>query len=581
MPRRSTRPTRPAARPALRPWAAVLLLGACGGGGLQSAGTGGNDGSPPTVGTVNDGPGEDIDAQASVTTIHANWQGFRDAEGPIAAYLWAIGTTPGGTDLQDWTDVGTATAASNGGLGLTVGQTCHASVRARDLAGNLSPIATSDGVRIDGGGGAVGLARSLSQWGITWTFAEAHPVGRFCNGDWWVLGPVDVVSITPATTVVDGGRVVHGSMRNPLPAHEHGYDNTLYGDTPGAPQNRYRPDLNVAIGVSVLRPLRLMPGSSLVSTVSQMVADPVSLSQLATAAVLTVLGGEPPGDAFRPPYTGHDRTVRFTEAMLEHGALGRLAPSAGAPGPAALAPLFERVWLDHCPGWISRFLHPVQNMKDYGRDFTADVGSAALVLNMDFPAAQKRDLLVRLVQLGIDHWGNVQHGCTWPGEGGQGSGRKFPILFAGRLLGDAAMLGVGHSHPSGYFGPGDPRNAAVFGEDCQTFVVAETSAGVFNWGHGGYTAGHRGLPEWGNYHAQAPANDRAGWLADPYRRCCTANAWVGQCLTARIMGLQAAWNHPPFFAYMDRYLQTEGQGTWTRAWQDWHGTAWNLYRPQS
>ncbi len=37
----------------------------------------------------------------------------------------------------------------------------------------------------------------VSQFGITWKFDRMYQTGRFVNGDWWVLGPVKIVSVTP------------------------------------------------------------------------------------------------------------------------------------------------------------------------------------------------------------------------------------------------------------------------------------------------------------------------------------------------------------------------------------------------
>ena len=48
----------------------------------------------------------------------------------------------------------------------------------------------------------------------------------------------------------------------------------------------------------------------------------------------------------------------------------------------------------------------------------------------------------------------------------------------------------------------------------------------------------------------------------------------------RIMGLQSAWNQQAWFDYMDRYTQTEADGSWTEAWVTWHGLMWNTYRSQ-
>ena len=65
------------------------------------------------------------------------------------------------------------------------------------------------GVLPAGAGGDTGTAQSITRHGITWEFAEAVEFGRYANGDYWVLGPVDVVSINPPTAT-DGGRTVHG-----------------------------------------------------------------------------------------------------------------------------------------------------------------------------------------------------------------------------------------------------------------------------------------------------------------------------------------------------------------------------------
>ena len=405
------------------------------------------------------------------------------------------------------------------------------------------------------------------------------PVGQFCNGDWWVVGPVSITSISPPTQNV-GGRQINGSMVNPttLANGEQGYDSMLYHPFENG---RYQANLNVAIGVSTNAPLVLTAGKSLISAISYMGASPSpegSQSQLSTAAVLTVLGAAPAADAFRPPYAGNDKTVLYREAQLDYTALASLSPGTGAPSMGAIAPRFQRVWLDHVSSWTSRYMHPIQNMPDYGRDFTSLLGTGFLMANLaGHTNAQKRDLVVRLVQIGIDFHANVLNGGTWEGVGGQGSGRKFPILFAGRLLGDSQKLNIGVTHPSGFFGNNHPNNRSQFGEDCQTFYVQQTSPGVYNWGYGGYDASWLGRAEWGNGHTHMPNLDNSNWNHDSYRRCCTANAWNASVLVARVMGLRDEWNHPALFDYTDIYMDFEPVG-WTRSWDPWHQVMWDTHR---
>jgi hypothetical protein len=110
--------------------------------------------------------------------------------------------------------------------------------------------------------------------------------------------------------------------------------------------------------------------------------------------------------------------------------------------------------------------------------------------------------------------------------------------------------------------------AAQFGEDMQTIWVTETPpAGTYtnSWhlkpeivvyaGHVG-TNGESVNPGWGPYEHLAPSAWK-GTLGESYRRCCTSVSWVGEALAARLIpGMQEAWDHPPFFAYVDRWMFT-------------------------
>jgi len=108
-----------------------------------------SDRTVPIAGTVNDGTGNDIDIQNTSSTLNANWTGFSDALSGIASYDWAIGTSSGGTEIQDWTNAGNTTSANKSNLSLINDQTYYISVRVIDKAGNTSAVATSDGVKTD------------------------------------------------------------------------------------------------------------------------------------------------------------------------------------------------------------------------------------------------------------------------------------------------------------------------------------------------------------------------------------------------------------------------------------------------
>src|SRR5262249_52314433 len=109
----------------------------------------------PQGGAVSDGLSSDVNFQSSATTLSANWTGFTDAESNIAGYAWAIGTSPGATDIQPFTGVGGATNATNSGLSLFSGTTYYVTVQATDGAG-LTRNVSSDGVLVDTSSPAAG-----------------------------------------------------------------------------------------------------------------------------------------------------------------------------------------------------------------------------------------------------------------------------------------------------------------------------------------------------------------------------------------------------------------------------------------
>jgi hypothetical protein len=528
----------------------------------------------PSTAQVRDGPGVDVDSQEQRSSLFANWDRFVDPEGQPVVYEWSVGTQPGKTDVQDWQNVAGAQRGALSGVDLPIGVTLHVNVRAHDINGNRSAIASSDGVvvgehvhRPSGIGMTpqiavpVGYLEAVDRHGITWTFGSPARCGRYVNGDWWVIGPITITSIKPAS-LQDGPRVRHGAMVNPSPnSMAQGYDSAMFGN--GA-TGRYDPKANIALNVSRVKPMSLEPGSSLVSTISHPIAG--QLPQIESGAVLTCIEKEPPSNAFRPPYCGTDKSHRWSASDLDMTQFARLETVAGSPDVRDLVARFERTWLDHLPGYTGRYLHPRQNMPDYGRDLADLVAVGALALQLDMPASDKRPLVVAMVQLGIDTFGIVQDGGRFLADGGSGSGRKFPLLLAGSVLKDDAMLRLASGRK------------LAFGEDAQTFYIEQTANGEWNRGYGGYGPEDGGLPEWGNRHADDPSQDRKAWTADPYRRCCTANVWHGYVLAARIMGLRDAWDHPALFDYVDRYMQIEVKGHWMRGWNPFCERMWDRYR---
>lgn len=439
-------------------------------------------------------------------------------------------------------------------------------------------------------GGAVRQSQ-ISQFGITWTFNKNYVVGQFANGDWWVVGPVIITGISPASIESDG-RVINGSMVNPSPrlVRKQGYDSAMYGLY--AKPGDYEASLNVARPndweLSKDNALVVNPDSSLVSTIST--AEVEGSTRLKVAAVLTVLDGPAPEWSFRPAYCGDDKTIRFNKEQLDYSLLASLRPVPGAPSLATVERYFERMWLDHVPLWMGRSLHPADNMPDYAREMATQVGIGAVMLHLDFSNEEKERLLVSYVQLGIDFYGITQDGgeSNWTGMGGHANGRKYPILFAGLVLGDDDMTNIGsisgdYLYSDGY-GPGNaPPDYVHFGEDDQTFYVAQEDVDATHspeWNPDRrdvqripYELDDIGLPEWGIVHTLVPEQSNKYWKTK--YRSVSSPCWGGIVLGVYIMGARDLWNHDALFDYKDRYMQ---------ATPDWRQTSkfiermWDTYR---
>ena len=424
----------------------------------------------------------------------------------------------------------------------------------------------------------------ISQFGITWTFDRDYTVGQFANGDYWVVGPVTIIRIQPASVELNG-RTINGSMINPSPrlGQTQGYDSAAYGRY--ARPGNFDPDLNVARpngdDLSNNNPLVLQPNCSLISTESTLQAG--DSTQLKTAAVLTVLEHPAEDGSFRPPYSGSDKTILFSKKQLDYLLLASLKPVPGSPALAEVERYFERPWIDHVPLWPATALHPVDNMPPYGREIATQIGVGALMLHLNFSDTRKEKLLVRFVQLGIDLYGVVQDGGekNWTGMGGHASGRKWPILFAGLVLNDPNMKNIGRPDIPNY-GPSHPEYVH-FGEDDQTFYVAEADVEAthsYEWNPDRrdaqkipYESEDIGLPEWGIVHANDPERSNKYW-GTAYRQV-SSPGWGGFILAAHIMEAKDLWNHDALFDYKDRYMQVE------TAWKQTSRfvlSMWNTYR---
>ena len=431
-------------------------------------------------------------------------------------------------------------------------------------------------------------ASSVTQYGVTWTFDKSYPVGQFVTGDWWVIGPVTVVSVSPAP--------------GPAPATEPATDGkSRYGAVALVNDKRYRNGSMIVLGpdkagtftkqgydsratnydpaFSVAFPCHLPANQSLISTVSSETYKDGSLAtpylpatlfpaqlkgltgpeaQLAleTAAVLTCLDKVPPEDAFRPAYAGTDKTIYETRD-IQWSLLPNLKPVDATPDWDKMARVYQRPWLDHIDEWLIQFSAPGQNQAAYGGVVTYMNSYASLMLLLDGPREQKQKLMIGFLQYGIDLHGLAACGRQWFSDGGHWMGRKWPILFTSLLLNKPeirAFPKVDAKYPILYGkymlepGPGSAVPTTMFSEDIDTYYGKGVDGQNVLWQVGLHT--HARLPYMEKPFSQWNEDDK---FVNNY--FWTGGNWPGFALAALYLKAKAAWNHDAFFDYCDWFMQ--------------------------
>ena len=396
--------------------------------------------------------------------------------------------------------------------------------------------------------------KSLSQYGITWEFDHPVKSGQFITGDWWIIGPVTITKITPepgpltenATVDIKKDQFGDSSLRNDIRmrngssvafkcSYQQGYDSR---------SETYDPALSVRL------PLKLEANRSLISTISNTkfpvdnlckdimwTKEKVCQQALRAAAVLTCLASVPPKDAFRPAYVGTEKVI-YQEKDLKWDLLLKLKPAGPVPSWTAFERYFQRPWIEQLVGWGQQELNPNENQTGYGRENARLISMASLMLHLDVPKEQKRKLLIGLVQYGLDISGCAKNGGDWNWGGGHPFGRKWPVLFAGLMLGDPKIYQL--------------PETAIFGEDSQSYNGKGWFGQTALW----QMVRHHG--KLASYEEKPPEKwEKWDTISEDYRVSCTSAAWVGTALAARMMKAIKAWDHDAFFDYVDRWMRTD------------------------
>ena len=267
---------------------------------------------------------------------------------------------------------------------------------------------------------------SVAQYGITWQFDKEYLVGQFANGDYWVkaddaTGYVVITRITPDFT-----GTANGWQANPRFDEPQGFDEIAGDFSPGQVP---------------LLPYNAQPGESILKAISFSALEEKTHQKLKTAAVLTVVDEIPPGDGlhvFRPGYAGEDKTYYFLSDIRLDRILSIPTEHAGVSYESLGS--YKMVQVEHKGGAVGRRIRPNDNMgNDYAPAQAGKMNNAIAKLNGPDSLEEKMELLINVIQAGIDRHNAVLTGQTWPAGGGHQPGHKLSVAFSAYMLDHQGM----------------------------------------------------------------------------------------------------------------------------------------------
>ncbi len=274
-------------------------------------------------------------------------------------------------------------------------------------------------------------------------------------------------------------------------------------------------------------------------------------SPIKDAAVLTCVAEPLPPDAFRPAFC--DRTQKI---YLARNLKRELLPAAGRPADSAedrpIHPLHAAPVAQHraSSGSRSRW----RTCRGTAARSAASSATRRCCSARTSRPQQKEPLLDNFVQVGIDYGGMIRAGHPgWQGFGGHGTGRKFPIVFAGTPPGRRGTRPHQQVFPQGLLSARTNRPPTATPGPAPRSSSPGTPRIDEATGIGRDYA--RGPQAWGPYEHTPPATWGPGQkTSEGYRRTSSTNGWVSEDLVLRLLHDEKTWDHDAFFDYVDRWM---------------------------
>ncbi len=376
-------------------------------------------------------------------------------------------------------------------------------------------------------------ASSITRAGVTWTFNQDLITGVYANGDPWVVEPSSGSGVTIITISPESDGLSNGTVVNVPRSRNQGFDSRMQ-------RSPYRPEWNIATQL----PYTVSANSSVMSAISLEQKSLKDDPQIKSYSILTVLASTPPIAAFRPGYINGNFSHPWAEEDLNYSKLAKMSIN-GFGGPDITTIKLTVPVNEQDLNWTGRYKHAVDASPAYGRDLARKFNTYLLLLNSDASNSDKRDLLIGMVQYGIDIHSIIETGGQWYADGGHNLGRIGPLLVAAMTLDDADMK----ANLSG--------GEMNFQEFQQTFYVSQTDIDSTKLGDPPdkviqYEQNDLGMPEWGIRHHNKPSRDNNRW--DARYRHIGGGLLQAPAIAAHLMGARNIIGHNAFFDYAKRHI---------------------------
>lgn len=328
--------------------------------------------------------------------------------------------------------------------------------------------------------------------GVTITLAGSQTAGSYVTGEPYIIlsGATSLTAIdNPSFQGYGTCSVIGGSMKNPSGIGGQGFTNQYVTDSPGSHVNYYDSTKNVGVNL----PISVSPGDMLLVSIAR--NDTGSKVGIHKIVCFSFVAAAPPERSFRPGFYGTDRSLAFTEFDIKKDTLKSIARTGltAVPSVSYMSDInrFPALpWFTWGGGWDSTVIMPQVNCANKNDENTSQGSSyrfsmAAMWLNLDFTYEQKRTLLLKIIQNGIDLASFFAAGGTMHGGGSHQTGYKMPLFFAAVLLDNAQMLGYSRDPDISVEGARSTWriNASDVGRTADNgYSFLESEVGTYWWG---------------------------------------------------------------------------------------------------